>query len=564
MRKRLAAVALLLAGLAGVPGVAKGDDASFDVVVRGGTLYDGTGSPGRRADVGIRGDRIEAVGDLSKASARTVVDASGLAVAPGFINMLSWSVDTLIADGRSQSEIRQGVTTEIFGEGWSMGPWNEDQKKRAKEQQSDIKYDIEWTTLAEYLKYLEKRGVSPNFASYVGAATVRENVLGLGNRAPTPAELERMQALVRQEMEAGALGVGTALIYPPGTFATTEELIALCKVAAQYKGKYISHMRSEGDRLLEAIDEVIRISREAGVPAEIYHFKAAGRDNWGKVDAAIAKIEEARRQALKVTADMYTYTAGGTSLAFCIPPWAHEGGTPELMKRLSDPETRARIAREMREPGKGWENLYRAAGPDGILLVEFAEESQKPLTGKRLGEVARERKQDPVETTLDLVLEGKGQIGALFFLMSEENVAKQLKLPWVAFGSDAGSMAPEGVFLKSSAHPRTYGNFARFLGKYVREEKVATLPEAIRRLSGLPASNLGLDHRGLLQPGMYADVVVFDPAAIADKATYEKPHQYAVGVRHVLVNGVPVLRDGEHTGAKPGRALKGPGAKPTP
>jgi N-acyl-D-amino-acid deacylase len=564
MRKRLAAVALLLAGLAGVPGVAKGDDASFDVVVRGGTLYDGTGSPGRRADVGIRGDRIEAVGDLSKAFARTVVDASGLAVAPGFINMLSWSVDTLIADGRSQSEIRQGVTTEIFGEGWSMGPWNEDQKKRAKEQQSDIKYDIEWTTLAEYLKYLEKRGVSPNFASYVGAATVRENVLGLGNRAPTPAELERMQALVRQEMEAGALGVGTALIYPPGTFATTEELIALCKVAAQYKGKYISHMRSEGDRLLEAIDEVIRISREAGVPAEIYHFKAAGRDNWGKVDAAIAKIEEARRQALKVTADMYTYTAGGTSLAFCIPPWAHEGGTPELMKRLSDPETRARIAREMREPGKGWENLYRAAGPDGILLVEFAEESQKPLTGKRLGEVARERKQDPVETTLDLVLEGKGQIGALFFLMSEENVAKQLKLPWVAFGSDAGSMAPEGVFLKSSAHPRTYGNFARFLGKYVREEKVATLPEAIRRLSGLPASNLGLDHRGLLQPGMYADVVVFDPAAIADKATYEKPHQYAVGVRHVLVNGVPVLRDGEHTGAKPGRALKGPGAKPTP
>jgi N-acyl-D-amino-acid deacylase len=562
MRARGAAAAVLLAAGLSLPALAA--DAPFDVVIRGGTVYDGTGDPGRRVDVGIRGDRIEAVGDLSKASARTVVDASGLAVAPGFVNMLSWSVDTLIADGRSQSEIRQGVTTEIFGEGWSMGPWNEDQKKRAKEQQSDIKYDIEWTTLAEYLKYLEKRGVSPNFASYVGAATVRENVLGLENRAPTPAELEKMQALVRQEMEAGALGVGTALIYPPGTFATTEELIALCKVAAQYKGKYISHMRSEGDRLLEAIDEVIRISREAGVPAEIYHFKAAGRDNWGKVDAAIAKIEEARRQGLKVTADMYTYTAGGTSLAFCIPPWAHEGGTPELMKRLRDPETRARIAREMREPGKGWENLYRAAGPDGILLVEFAEESQKPLTGKRLGEVARDRKQDPVETTLDLVLEGKGQVGALFFLMSEENVAKQLKLPWVAFGSDAGSMAPEGVFLKSSAHPRTYGNFARFLGKYVRQEKVATLPDAIRRLSGLPASNLGLDHRGLLQPGMYADVVVFDPATIADKATYEKPHQYAVGVRHVLVNGVPVLRDGEHTGAKPGRALKGPGAKTTP
>jgi N-acyl-D-amino-acid deacylase len=556
-----AAFALLLAGAA-FAGLS-GDD-PLDVIIRGGTVYDGTGSPGRRADVGIHGDRVVSVGDLSTAKATTVVDATGLAVAPGFINMLSWSVDTLIADGKSQSEIRQGVTTEIFGEGWSMGPWNDEQKKRAKEQQGDIKYDIEWTTLAEYRKYLEKRGVSPNFASYVGAATVRENVLGLENRAPTPAELERMQALVRQEMQAGALGVGTALIYPPGTFATTEELIALCKVAAQYQGKYISHMRSEGDRLLEAIDEVIRISREAGVPAEIYHFKAAGRDNWDKADAAIAKIEEARRQGLKVTADMYTYTAGGTSLAFCIPPWAHEGGTPELMKRLRDPETRARIAKEMREPGKGWENLYRAAGPDGILLVEFAEESQKPLTGKRLGEVARDRKQDPVETTLDLVLEGKGQIGALFFLMSEENVAKQLKLPWVAFGSDAGSMAPEGVFLKSSAHPRTYGNFARFLGKYVREEKVATLPEAIRRLSGLPASNLGLDHRGLLQPGMYADVVVFDPATIADKATYEKPHQYAVGVRHVFVNGVAVLKNGEHTGAKPGRALNGPGAKTSP
>ncbi|HTO75601.1 MAG TPA: D-aminoacylase [Thermoanaerobaculia bacterium] len=565
MRARVAEAALLLAaGLARPAMTAAAAEAPFDVVVRGGTVYDGTGSPGRRADVGIRGDRIVAVGDLAKASAARVVDATGLAVAPGFVNMLSWSVDTLIADGKSQSEIRQGVTTEIFGEGWSMGPWNDAQKKRAQEEQSDIKYPIEWTTLAEYLKYLEKRGVSPNFASYVGAATVRENVLGLDNRAPTPEELEKMKALVRREMEAGALGIGTALIYPPGTFATTEELIALCKVAAEYKGKYISHMRSEGDRLLEAIDEVIRISREAGVPAEIYHFKAAGVDNWGKVDAAIAKIEAARREGLKITADMYTYTAGGTSLAFCIPPWAHEGGTPELMKRLADPETRARIAREMKEQGKGWENLYRAAGPDGILLVEFADEKQKPLTGKRLSEIARDRKQDPVETTMDLVAEGKGQIGALFFLMSEDNVVKQLKLPWVSFGSDAGSMAPEGVFLKSSAHPRTYGNFARFLGRYVREEKVTTLPDAIRRLSGLPASNLGLDHRGFLQPGMYADVVVFDPATIADRATYEKPHQYAVGVRHVFVNGVAVLKDGEHTGAKPGRALKGPGAKASP
>jgi N-acyl-D-amino-acid deacylase len=562
MRARTALFGASLVLASSLGGPVSAEDVSFDIVIRGGTVYDGSGNPGRRADVGIRGDRIAAVGNLSGAAAKSVVDASGLAVAPGFVNMLSWSVDTLIADGRSQSEIRQGVTTEIFGEGWTMGPWNDEQKKRAREDQTDIRFDIEWTTLSEYLRWLEKRGISPNVASYVGASTIRENVLGLENRAPTPAQLEQMQALVRREMENGALGVGTALIYPPGTFATTEELIALCRVAAEYQGKYISHMRSEGDRLSEAVDEVIRISREAGVPAEIYHLKAAGVDNWPKMDAVIAKIEAARRDGVKITANMYTYTAGGTALDFCIPPWAHEGGTEKLLERLRDPATRARIAGEIREPGKGWENLYRASGsPENILVDEFNDEKLKPLAGKTLAEIARLRKKDPVETLLDLVVEDQGRTGAVYFLISEDNIEKQLRLPWVSFGSDAGSMAPEGVFLKSSTHPRAYGTFARFLGKYVRERKVASLPEAIRRLSALPASNLGLDHRGRLEEGMFADVVVFDPATIADRATYEKPHQYSVGVRQVFVNGIQVLKDGEHTGAKPGRALKGPGAK---
>ncbi len=562
MRIRTALLGASLALASSLLASAAPTDTPYDVVIRGGTVYDGSGNPGRRADVGIRGDRIASVGDLSGAAAKSVVDARGLAVAPGFVNMLSWSVDTLIADGRSQSEIRQGVTTEIFGEGWSMGPWNDEQKKRAREDQTDIKFDIEWTTLSEYLKYLEKRGISPNVASYVGAATVRENVLGLDNKAPTPAQLEQMQALVRREMEKGALGVGTALIYPPGTFATTEELIALCRVAAEYQGKYITHMRSEGDRLSEAVDEVIRISREAGVPAEIYHLKAAGVDNWPKMDAVIAKIEAARRDGVKITANMYTYTAGGTALDFCIPPWAHEGGTEKLLERLRDPATRTRIAGEIREPGKGWENLYRASGsPENILIDEFNNEKLKPLAGKTLAEIARIRKKDPVETLIDLVIEDEAKTGALYFLISEENLEKQLRLPWVSFGSDAGSMAPEGIFLKSPTHPRAYGTFARFLGRYVREKKVASLPEAIRRLSALPASNLGVDHRGRLEEGMFADVVVFDPATIADRATYEKPHQYSVGVRHVFVNGTQVLKDGEHTGAKPGRALKGPGAK---
>jgi N-acyl-D-aspartate/D-glutamate deacylase len=537
---------------------------SFDVVIRGGTVYDGSGGPGRRADVGIRGDTIAAVSDLSSASAPTVVDARGLAVAPGYINMLSWSTESLIVDGRSQGEIRQGVTTEIFGEGNSMGPLTDEMKRRMKEEQADLKYDVKWTTLAEYLAYLEKKGVAPNVASYIGAATVREHVIGLDDRPPTPTEMERMRALVRQEMEAGALGIGSSLIYAPGTFARTEELVELCKAAAPYRGKYISHLRSEGDRLLEAIDELVRIGREAGVPAEIYHMKAAGESNWGKEDQAIARIEKARSEGLKVTADMYTYPAGATGFDACLPPWARDGGYDALFRRIQDPETRPRIIADMRRPAEGWENLCRAAGsPERLLMVEFKTDALKPLTGKTLAEAAKMRGTDPETTILDLVLQDRTRIGVVFFLMSEDNVRKQVRLPWVSFGSDAASMSPEDPFTRSSTHPRAYGTFARLLGKYVRDEKLVSLEDAVRRLSALPAENLGLDRRGRLAPGMFADVVVFDPATIADRATFEKPHQYAVGMRHVFVNGVQVLKDGEHTGATPGRALKGPGARDT-
>jgi len=532
---------------------------SFDVLIKGGTVYDGTGQAPRRVDVGIRGDRIVTIGNLPRASAKSAIDATGLAVTPGFINMLSHSEVSLIADGRSMGELKQGVTTQIFGES-SMGPLSDEMKKRRVEQQGDIKYEIAWTTLAEYLTYLEKRGVSQNFASFIGAPTVREYVIGLGDKPPTPEQLDKMRELVRQEMEAGALGVTTALIYPPATFARTDELIELSKVAAKYKGKYIAHIRSEANQLTEAVEETIRISREAGLPAEIYHLKASGQENWPKLDRVIAMIEEARRQGLKITADMYTYTAGATGLNSCMPPWVYDGGAEAAYKRLQDPETRKKIADAMRVPSNDWENLYNLAGsPDRILLVGFKSDVLKPLTGKTLAEVARMRGQDPIETVMDLVVEDRSRIGTVYFMMDEQNVEKQIRQPWVSFGSDAASMAPEGVFLKSSTHPRAYGNFARLLGKYVREEKVISLAEAVRRLSGLPATNLGLDHRGFIKQGMFADVVVFDPQTIADRATFEQPHQYSVGVKHVFVNGVQVLKDGEHTGSKPGRALWGPG-----
>jgi putative CocE/NonD family hydrolase len=540
-------------------GPAQAATTAYDVLIRGGTVYDGTGSPPARADVAIRGDKVVAVGDLSRATASTVVDAKGMAVAPGFINMLSWSTESLLADGRSQSEIREGVTTEVMGEGNSMGPVNDAIKKRMKAEQTDIRYDIEWTTLADYLRYLEKRKISANVASFLGATTVREYVLGLGNRKPTLAEMGRMRRLVARAMKDGALGIASALEYAPAYYADTEELIELCKVAARYQGKYISHMRSEGDRLLEGIDELIRISREAKIPAEIYHFKAAGKANWSKMEAAIARVEAARRQGLAITADMYCYTAGATALSACIPPWAQDGGDRAMRRRLRDPATRARVVKDIRGD-KSWPNFYLSAGaPDRVMPISFKKERLKPLQGKTLAEIARQRGKDPVETLVDLLLEDESGIGTVYFITAEENIRKLVPLPWVSFCSDEASQAPEGVFLKSLPHPRAYGNFARVLGKYVREEKLLSVAAAVRKLSGLPASNLGLDHRGYLREGYFADVVVFDPNTIADRATYQKPHQYAVGVRDVFVNGVQVLKDGEHTGAKPGRALWGPG-----
>src|SRR5437660_1057763 len=532
----------------------------FDVIIKGGAVYDGTGGEAQRVDLAIKGDRIAGLGDFKDASAKTIVNASGLAVAPGFINMLSWSTESLIQDGRSQSEIRQGVTTEIMGEGESMGPVNDNVREHMLREQSDIKSDIKWNTLAEYLQYLEKRGISCNVASFIGAATIRENVIGFDDRPPTPQELDQMRELVRKEMEAGALGIGTSLIYPPAFYAKTDELIELCKVAAKYKGKYISHMRSEGNQLLEAFDELLRISREAGIPAEVYHIKAAGEKNWGKIDNLLSQIEAAQKEGLNVRANMYTYTAAGTGLDACLPPWTEEGGYPALFKRLRDPATREKIAAEVKIDSNKWENLYIGAGsPDNILLVAFKSEKLKPLTGKTLATVAKMRGKDPITTIMDLIAEDESRIGTIYLVMSEENVKKEIAKPWISFCSDEASQAPEGVFLKSNPHPRAYGSFVRVLGKYVRDEKVIALPEAIRRLSAFPATNLGLDHRGMLKEGMFADVVAFDPATITDHATFEKPHQYATGVKHVFVNGVQVIKDGEHTGAKPGRALWGPG-----
>lgn len=532
----------------------------FDVIIKNGAVYDGSGSEPQHVDLAIRGDRIVGLGDFSKANAKTVIDAKRLAVAPGFINMLSWSTESLIQDGRSQSEIRQGVTTEIMGEGESMGPLNDELKKRMLQEQGDIKYEIKWNTLAEYLRYLEQRGISCNVASFLGATTAREYVIGFEDKQPTPQQLEEMRELVRKEMEAGALGIGTSLIYPPAFYAKTDELIEMCKVAAKYRGKYVSHMRSEGNQLFGAFDELLRISRESGIPAEVYHIKAAGQKNWPKLDGLLSRIEAARKEGLNIRANMYTYTAAGTGLDACLPPWTEDGGYPALFKRLRDPATREKIKAEVKIDSDKWENLYRAAGsPDKILLVAFKSDKLKPLTGKTLAEVAKMRREDSIETIMDLISEDESRIGTVYYLMSEENVKKELQKPWISFGSDEASQAPEGVFLKSNPHPRGYGNFARVLGKYVRDEKVLPMTDAIHRLSGLPATNLELDYRGFLKEGMFADVVVFDPATITDHATFEKPHQYATGVKHVFVNGVQVIKDGEHTGAKPGRALWGPG-----
>ena len=531
----------------------------FDLIIRNGRVYDGTGAPGVVTSVAIKGDRIAALGYLDNATARETIDASGLAVAPGFINMLSWADEPLLVDGRSQSDIRQGVTLEVFGEGWSMGPLNERMRAEQLAGQGDLRFPIDWTTLGEYLSGLERKGISPNVASFVGATTIRIHEIGYEDRAPAPDELERMQDLVRAAMREGALGVGSSLIYAPAFYAKTPELIALAKAAGEFGGMYISHMRSEGARLLEAIDELIQIAREAGVPAEIYHFKAAGKPNWDKTDAAIAKVEAARKEGLRITADVYTYPAGATGLNATMPPWVQEGGYDQWVARLKDPAIRARVKREMTTPTDEWENFFVGAGPDGILLSGFKTEALKPLTGKRLSEVAQMRGTTPEDTAIDLVIEDGSRVEAVYFLMSEDNLRKKLRLPWVSFASDSGSLATEGVFLRSNPHPRAYGNFARWLGRYVRDEKLVPLEEAIRRLTSLPAENLGIKERGRLSEGFYADVVIFDPATIQDHATFEKPHQYATGVRDVFVNGTQVLKNGEHTGATPGRVVRGPG-----
>jgi N-acyl-D-amino-acid deacylase len=541
--------------------------ATYDVLITGGTVVDGSGGAPFVGDVGIRGDRIAVVRHVDASGAMdvnagTVIDATGMAVAPGFINMLSHSYLTMLHDGRSLSELTQGVTTQIFGEGNSMGPLSGADRDRLQNMDPGLQYAVEWSSLVGYLEYAEKKGISQNIASYIGATTLRTFVAGHENRPLTPAELETVRSLVRDEMSGGALGIGSSLIYPPAFFASTEELIAMCAAAAPFQGKYISHMRNEGLALLDGIEELVRISREGGVPGEIYHLKASGRDAWPLMTRALERVEAARAQGLAITADMYTYTAGATGLSSCIPPWFHEGGQDKLIERLGDASVRSEIRRTIETSRDGWENLYQATGsPENILLLQVRNPELRPYQGKSLAQAAALEGTDPIDTIMNLVVRDRSRIGTAYFMMSEENVALGLRQPWVSLGSDAASMAAEGAFLTRSTHPRAYGNFARMLGKYVREERIVPLGEAVRRMSSLPAENLGLAGRGRIAEGCFADVVVFDPATIADRATYDNPHQYAVGVRDVVVNGRPALRDGEFAGNFAGRALYGSGRR---
>ncbi|MGI9247667.1 MAG: N-acyl-D-amino-acid deacylase family protein [Woeseiaceae bacterium] len=533
---------------------------THDVILRGGTIYDGSGNKPYIGDVAIDGDMISAIGNIGKATAAIEIDVKGQAIAPGFVNMMSWANESLIEDGRSQSNIRQGVTLEIMGEGESMGPLNDDMKAEMLSRQSDIRYDIEWTTLAEYLEFLERRGVSPNVASFVGTATPRTYVIGHEDREPTPEELDQMRDIVRDAMEDGALGVASSLMYPPGLFAKTDELISLAQVAAEYDGMYISHMRDEGAHMIEAIEELLTIAREANIRAEIYHLKSSGQSNWHLFDEAVAMVERARSDGLQITADVYTYPAGATGLNASIPPWVQEGGFDASIERMQNPELRERIAHEMLEESDDWENLYMGAGsPDNILLTGFKTNELKPYTGKTLAQVAEMRGTDPRFTAMDLIVEDGSRVGTVYFTQSEDVVRKAVALPWVSFNSDEASVAPEGVFLESNPHPRAYGSFARVLGKFVRDEQLIPMEEAIRKLATLPSLNLKVDRRGQLKEGYFADVVVFDPEAIQDHATFVEPHQYATGMLHVFVNGEQVLKDGEHTGATPGRVVRGPG-----
>lgn len=532
----------------------------YDTIIRNGMVYDGNGAAPFKADIGIKNDTIAFIGDLSKESAKNEVDAKGMAVSPGFINMLSWAPVSLIEDGRSQGDIRQGVTLEVFGEGESMGPLNAKMKGDMQKDQSLIKYEVAWNTLGEYMQWMEKKGISTNIASFVGATTIRTNVIGEDNRDPTPAEMERMKALVTQAMEEGALGVGTSLIYPPAFFAKTQELIELCKAAAPYGGVYISHMRSEGNKLTEAVEELITIAKEAGVHGEIYHLKAAGISNWGKMDSVIRRVERARKEGIDIAANMYTYTAGATGMTAALPPSLQDGGFGKLWQRLQDPKTREAMKKAMKTNAPDWENLYYGAGSaDKVLLLGFRRDSLFKYAGKSLAEVAKLRNTTPEDVAIDLIIQDSSRVEVAYFLMSEENVRKQVAIPWVSFGSDAASMATEGKFIQQSSHPRAYGNFARVIGQYVREERLLPLELAIHKLSKLAATHLHIQKRGELKVGNYADILIFDPAKVKDKATYEKPHQYAEGMQHVWVNGVQVLKEGEHTGEKPGRFVKGGG-----
>jgi N-acyl-D-amino-acid deacylase len=550
----LIGVVVLLGGCASVP-----QSAAYDVVLRGGTIYDGSGAAPFVGDVGLRGDRIAFVGPHLAGRGTREVDARGLALAPGFVNMLSWANEALIADPRSQSDIRQGVTLEVMGEGDSMGPWSDEMKRLETQRQGDLKFPIEWTSLGEYLSWLERRGVSTNVASFVGATTVRVHELGEGDVDPDPGQLAGMRALVREAMNEGAMGVGSSLIYAPAYFAETPELTALASEAGSCGGMYISHIRDEGPKLIEAIDELVAISAASGAPAEIYHFKQSGRPNWGKMGDAVGRVEAARARGLRITADMYTYAASSTGLDAAMPLWIQAGGIEAWVKRLRDPALRKRALDEMRAGKVSEDSDLVVQEPSKVLLLGFKTEALKGLTGKTLEEVARARGKSPEETAADLIVEDGTRIQVAYFAMSEGNVKREAGLPWMSFGSDASSQAPEGVFLKSSTHPRAYGNFARVLGKFARDEKVMTLQEAVRRLAALPADNLGIKDRGRLKVGNYADVVAFDPKTIRDNATFAKPQVYATGMRHVFVNGTQVLKDGEHTGATPGRFVRGPG-----
>jgi N-acyl-D-amino-acid deacylase len=529
----------------------------LDLVIQGGQVFDGSGGPPYLGDVGIRGERIVYVGPPRPMRAKKVIDAHGKAVSPGFVNMLSQAQESMIADGREESDLFQGVTLEVMGEGDSMGPLTGEMAARNESRESDIKYPINWRTLGQYLQAREQAGTSLNIASFVGATTVRDFVLGEGDVQPSPQQLREMRDLVRQAMEEGALGVSSALIYTPASFAKTDEIAALATEAGMCGGIYITHMRSEGDALLEAVDETISIARQSGAPAEIYHLKAGGKSNWPKLDELIAKVNSARASGVRITADMYTYTAGGTGLDAAMPPWVREGGLEAWIQRLKSPDVRARVAKEMDDPHAGYENLYVKAGSDGMILAAFKSDKLKPLTGKSLTEVASMRHESPEDTAMDLVVEDGSRVGVIYFLMSEDNVRKQTTLPWMSFASDAEAPSPEGIFLESNAHPRAYGNFAKLLSTYVRTDKAVTLQDAIHRLTALPAANLSLKDRGFLKKGYFADIVVFDPAKIQDHSTYIQPHQLASGVNDVIVNGQLALADGVATGAHSGQFVRG-------